>query len=213
MPRKAIVILYPGCAFFEIALAAEVLAGAMEVAFYTPDGNPHVSSTGAVILPTGSYEDAEVEHHLHGIVIVPGGDPGSIIPEAKAHRLLQSSRGSGAAVAGICGGVLVLASAGLLADVRVTHNYTTEFSSEESVAFTERYWKGCIYERADVMVDKNIITAMPWAYVEFAAAVALAVGTMTLAEASSFVSRHRRITFPWSGQIQAALESAAFASR
>lgn len=209
MRRKAAVLLYPGCVFFEVALAAEALAGSMQVSFYTPDGESHCCSTGAVISSAGSYKVAEGEVEELGIVLVPGGDPGSIIPESKAGHLLRLARSHDAVICGICAGVLVMASAGLLAGVRMTHNYTAEFASREAVAFTEKYWEGCIYERADVIVDQDMITAKPWAYVEFAAVVALAARAMSPAQASTLVSRYRRIASSTSAQMQAALDSAA----
>lgn len=208
MRRKAAVLLYPGCIFFEVALAAEALAGSMDVSFYTPDGEPHCSSTGAIVSPAGSYKAAEAEAGTLDIVLVPGGDPGSIIQASKADRILQLASSRGAVIGGICAGVLVMASAGLLAGVRVTHNYTAEFASPEAVAFTQKYWEGCIYECADVLMDQNLITAMPWAYVEFAAAVALAAGAMSHDESSAFASRYRRTSSPSSGQYHAAIDSA-----
>jgi 4-methyl-5(b-hydroxyethyl)-thiazole monophosphate biosynthesis len=109
-------------------------------------------------------------------VLVPGGDPRSIVPEQKATAALQRAAGQGALMAGICAGNLVLASAGLLKGVRATHNYTLDHVTAEKVAATARYWDGMLFERADLVEDGRRITAQHWAHEKFAAAVARQLG-------------------------------------
>lgn len=188
MHQQAVVLLYPGCIFFEVALAAETLAKSLELRFLTPGGEDHPSSMGAVIRSSGSYDD--LAGLTATVVLIPGGDPGSIIPEGRANAALRAACDREAVIAGICAGGLVMASTGLLMGVRATHNYTAEFTSAEVVDFIAPHWDGVIYERSDVVVDGRFITAMPWAYAKFAAAVARSVGAMSEAEATSFVSYH-----------------------
>lgn len=211
MQQKAAILLYPGCIFFEVALAAEVLATSMEVVFYTPDGDVHCSSAGAIIAPAGSYRAAEdlAEEGTFSVVLVPGGDPASIIPGAMASRVLRSARSKGAVIGGICAGVLVIASAGLLVGVRTTHNYTSAYASEEAVAFTQRYWVGSVFEPADVVCDQSVVSAMPWAYVEFAAVIATSLGVLSTVEALAFIDRYKRIGAEPTAQVQALLASVA----
>lgn len=188
--RLVAVLLYPGCIFFEVALAAETLAKMMELRFFTPEGEDHHSSMGCVIRASGSYD--ELTSLQAEALLIPGGDPGSIIPGGLATAAIRALHDRGAVVAGICAGALVMASAGLLKGIRATHNYTQEYASPEAVAFTAPYWEGMVYERRDVVVDGRLITAMPWAYAEFSAAVALALGAMSETEAQALVARHRR---------------------
>jgi transcriptional regulator GlxA family with amidase domain len=195
MRQKIAVLLYPGCIFFEVALAAETLAKSLELRFLTPDGEDHPSSIGGVIRSSGSYDDL-LDLDV-AAVLIPGGDPGSIIPPGRATAALRAACDRGAVMAGICAGGLVMASAGLLKGVRATHNYTAEFTTAEVVAFIAPHWDGVIYQRSDVVVDGRFITAMPWAYAKFAAAVAQSVGVMGEAEAASFVSYHRDGRLGW----------------
>jgi putative intracellular protease/amidase len=125
----------------------------------------------------GSYADLE----RGGIecVLIPGGDPRSIIPEHKATAALQRIADQGALMAGICAGNLVLASAGLLKGVRATHNYTPEYAPAEKVAATAPYWDGILFERADLVEDGKRITAQHWAHEKFAAAVATHLGVQS----------------------------------
>lgn len=176
-PRAA-VLLYPGCVFFEIALAAETLAKTHTLLYFSPDGAPHAASNGALIQAAGSY--ADLTRTQVDCVLVPGGDPGAIVPDGLASGALQAAHAGGALMAGICAGSLVLASAGLLRGVRGTHNYTPEHAPAEDVATAAPYWEGLRFERADLVIDGRIITAQPWAYVEFAAAVAQRLGRSLL---------------------------------
>jgi putative intracellular protease/amidase len=190
MRRRAAVILYPGCVFFEIALAAELLAKTFEVQFFTPHGEQHSASCGANLAPHGAY--AGMSAPLPAVVLVPGGDPGSIIPTSQATSCLQEAYRNGAVVAGICAGNLVMASAGLLVGARATHNYTEEHASAEAVAFTRPFWQGVLFERSDVVVSGRLITAQPWAHVQYAAAVGVAVGLLSQGQAHQLVAYHRR---------------------
>lgn len=174
-PPAVAVLLYPGCIFFEIAWCTEALARASaRLRFHTPDGQPHAASNGARLLADGSYDDLARQHWA--AVLIPGGDPGSIIPGHQADAALRRAAADGALMAGICAGALVLAAAGLLRGVRATHNYTAEWASPEAVAFTAPFWDGVHYERADVVEDGAFITAQPWAHREFTAAVVRRLG-------------------------------------
>lgn len=171
------VLLYPGCLFFEVALAAEVLAAHGPVRGYTPDGRPHRSSMGLTLEADGDY--AALAAAPAAVVLVPGGDPGSILlPQPRSNAALQACAQAGAVLAGICAGNLVLAAAGLLRGRRATHNYTAELAPPEKVVATASYWEGLIYEPAPVVRDGRVITAQPWAYRAYAAEVARAAGVL-----------------------------------
>lgn len=183
------VLLYPGCIFFEIALAAETLAKRREILYYTPQGEAHHASNGARLLAHGTYD--ELADATPAAVLVPGGDARAIVPSGMANRALQACAKRGAILAGICAGSLVLAGAGLLKGRRGTHNYTLEHCDPAKVAATAPYWEGMVFERADLVVDGPIITAQHWAYVRFAAAVAQALGDMDHDKALAFVAKNR----------------------
>ena len=177
------VVLYPGCVFFEIALAVETLAAACTIGYYTPDGGEHRASNGAVLRATGSYADLRAADAA--AVLIPGGDPQRILlPDNLIAPALQALAARDTVLAGICAGNLVLAACGLLRGRRGTHNYTTEHASHEQVAATAALWQGLRFERADLVRDGSLITAQPWAYRRYAAAVARQLGVLTDAQAS-----------------------------
>lgn len=183
------VLLYPGCIFGEIAPALELLAPHCALQVLTPDGAPHAASNGTRLLADGRYGDA-VGRPL-AAVIVPGGDPDSIIDPGHANALLHSAHERGALLAGICAGVLVLARSGLLAGRRATHNYTDEHTTPEVLACTDPIFAGLRFERADLVVDPPFITAQWWARVNFAAAIAQALGLLDEAGAQRWLQRDR----------------------
>jgi putative intracellular protease/amidase len=164
-------LLYPGCIVAEIEPALTLLSGFCEVLIVSPDGADHQALTRPVEADYAALLTLPV-----AAVLVPGGDPGAIIPLGLASAGLQAAARQGAVMAGICAGSLVLASAGLLVGRRGTHNFTDEYATPEQVAFTRPFWQGLHFERADVVVDGRIVTAQPWAADAFAAALARCLG-------------------------------------
>ena len=177
MSNEVAVLLYPGCVFFEVALATETLAAHMPVRYYTPNGQAHSASNGAHIQASGDFSSLATA--TAAAVLIPGGGPRSILlPEPVAAPALRAQAARGALLAGICAGSLVLASAGLLKGRRATHNYTAEHAPPEKVAATAQFWVGMHFQRANLVQDGQFITAQPWAYRQFAAAVAKHLGVL-----------------------------------
>ena len=180
---EAAVLLYPGCIFFEVALAMETLAPHLHLRIVTPEGKPHRASNGAVMAADGDL--AMLEADVVQAVLIPGGDPWSLLrPTLAPGPALRRQAEAGAIVAGICAGNLVMAASGLLRGRRGTHNYTPEYAPPENVAATAAFWSGMQFERANVVEDGNLITAQPWAYRQYAAALGRRLGVLTEAEAS-----------------------------
>jgi putative intracellular protease/amidase len=185
-------LLYPGCIFFEVALAAETLAGAgARLRWYMPDGAPLTASNGARIAADGDL--AALAHAPADAVLLPGGDPGGLlVPRDIASAALQAQAARGALMAGICAGGLLLAAAGLLRGRRGTHNYTAEHAPPEVVATVAPYWQGMRFECADLVEDGPVITAQPWAYRRYAATVARRLGLLDAAAAEALVRQPER---------------------
>ena len=172
----ALVLLYPGCTVAEIALTADRLSRlGHTVRWWTLDGAPIVDTAGLRISP-GLGIEPDIESAAAGadLMLVPGGDPEPIMGNEAIAAALRSADARGATVAAICAGVLVLADAGLTAGRRITHNYRRPLAPAEVEDFTRAFWADAQVEPdldQGVVVDGNLITALPTAVTEFAETV------------------------------------------
>ena len=167
MKNKALVIFYPDCIEFEAILAAQALHEEnLEVDVATPDGKDYLGPCGIALRATHSF--SEINPSDYRAVIVPGGDTSSVLMDESLIKILQAAEASGAALGAICAGPLLLARAGLLRGRRFTHGYSVDspFSDWEQGTYTDEL----------VVVDSNIVTAKPQAYIDFAVEVLYAAG-------------------------------------
>jgi transcriptional regulator GlxA family with amidase domain len=164
--KTVAVMLYAGCIYKEVEASVEALRGAVRLLHLSPDGHDIESDDGQRPVIDGSY--AVLEQREVDCVLIPGGDPASIIESRLSAPPLQAAANRGALMAGICAGNLVLAEAGLLKDHEGTHNYTLEHAPREKVEATAPFWAGMRFVNADVVEDRKRITAQPWADVQLA---------------------------------------------
>jgi putative intracellular protease/amidase len=190
--RRVAVVLYPGCIFFEISAVSELLADRCEVKFLSSHDSIHVASNGSRILTDGILVDPRELSDGFDAIIVPGGNPDSIVEPHTVDSFITCAYDSGAIIAGICAGSLVIANAGLTMGVRITHNYTDRYAPPEIVAAAAPIFDGSIYEESDVVVDSNVITAQPWASIKFAATVARQLGVLSQDEYAAYLGSHRQ---------------------
>lgn len=191
MSTSSLVVLYPGAISFEVMLAIELL-GSVDVA--TSDGCNHVDGSGLTIAPTVGLDAAAAVRY--NTVLVPGGNPDGIVGDPTIRSLLTGAVDRGATVGGICAGVVVLADAGILASRRITHNYGPDDAPAEVVAATKHLWRETIVTDGGCTVDQRspgatIVTAKPWAFIEFAIEVALAAGRFDRTEANDRLRYYR----------------------
>lgn len=176
-----LLMLYPGCISFETMLAVQLLGRKLELKTATPGGETHVDESGMKICADFSYKDA-LEHKFHTI-LVPGGDPEEIMGLKVVDEIILAAVANGVVVAGICAGVLVLAKTGILKGRKITHNYGEKYAPAEIVDFAAKYWNDCNYFDLPVVVDQNVVTALPFAHIDFATKVAELSGCLGNAEA------------------------------
>jgi putative intracellular protease/amidase len=158
---KTLLILYPGCIAYETSLAAELLNPHFPVQVATPDGAPHLASSGLSIAATLRIADADPA--AYRVILVPGGDPESVLEDADLAALLARASESGAWIGAICAGPLLLSRPGLLRGKRFTHGYKTWHQE-----FLAPFWDGAHYVDEPVVRDGNVITAMAEGHVDFA---------------------------------------------
>jgi 4-methyl-5(b-hydroxyethyl)-thiazole monophosphate biosynthesis len=164
---KALILFYPGCIEFEAILAAQVLHEEnLTIDIATPDGTDYLGPSGIALRATHRYADVRPEEYQ--VVIVPGGDTKSVLENETLIGILKTAHASGAAFGAICAGPLLLARAGLLKGRHFTHGYGPNSQLP--------FWKDGTYEERPVVVDGNIVTAKPQAYIDFAIEVLYVAG-------------------------------------
>jgi len=195
----ALVVVFPGCAFLEVAPAVAWLSECGEVRFASPDGQPVRARDGAHLAVDASFESARAL--TPRAVVVPGGELDAVARDDTLRELLQHHAArEGTVIAGICNGALVLARAGLLAARRCTHTVVERYAPlpewAELHAYAEPLLVGSTYVDRPVVVDGPVITAKPWAAIAFAAELAVQLGIDTPVEAARRASYLRGERLP-----------------
>ncbi len=167
MKTKVLILFYPDCIEFEAILAAQVLHDqnqAIDVA--TPDGTDYLGPSGIAQRATHRYADVHPEEYR--VIIVPGGDTKAVLENETLLEIIRSAHRSGATCGAICAGPRLLARAGILKGRHFTHGYGKDSQLPD--------WKDGTYEDKSVVVDGNIVTAQPQAYIDFAIELLYAAG-------------------------------------
>lgn len=174
MPKIAIV-LTRGFADWEYAL----IAGAggpfygLDIRFFAPDKGETRSQGGLTAVVTRGL--SEISAWRPEALVIVGGTIWETDAAPDIGTLIQNAHQEGTAIAGICGGTLAMARAGLLNTVRHTSNEAS-FLTQNADAYA-----GADYycESAAAISNDGVITAPGTAPVSFAAAVFEAVGLDT----------------------------------
>lgn len=159
--QNVIIALYPGCISFEVALAAEILSEKYQIINATPDGTDLPNAGGLPLKVQINYSEINLENC--SALLVPGGDPQVLIENKEIDRILAEANAKGILIGGICAGPSVLAKAGVLKGRSIAHGY-----GPEQLEFLNEIFEGVRLTDHQIMIDENIITAKPEAYIEFA---------------------------------------------
>ncbi|MEM1130655.1 MAG: DJ-1/PfpI family protein [Pseudomonadota bacterium] len=171
MPKIA-VILTPGFADWEYAFIAGIGGPfyGMDVGFFAPSPGEVTSQGGLTAKVTRAVD--EIAEWAPDVVVAVGGMVWDSKDAPDVAEVLTSQHERGATIAGICGGTLALARAGLLDEVRHTSN-APDFLSANAPG----YGGAARYEAsAKAVVDGAIVTAPGTAAVSFTSAVFDAAG-------------------------------------
>src|SRR5262245_61487071 len=112
MPLHTLVLLYPGCVAYEVMLAAELMSRVFPLRVVTPDGLDHQGSNGITI--RAHMCPASADPSQTAAVLIPGGDPGSVLGNTEIDDFLRAADRHGVLIGAICAGPLLVAKAGLL---------------------------------------------------------------------------------------------------
>lgn len=169
---KDVFLVYDKSCFYEIVILNYFMNFSnCNMVFCSLDGKPVRAMEGFSVnvdIPLEALDKTQIRSF-----ILPGGNISEIdSPEVKAY--LQDLKKREILIAGICAGVDVLDHAGILSDVKSTH-----------------------FSDADLVTDKNVITARANAYVDFAVEVAkklnLFASEADLQETVNFWKHYQRV--------------------
>ena len=150
-----IVIKYPGCIFDEVEPTITLLS--KQFLLKIVDLN-EISSD---LMPD--------------LLIIPGGSCDDPIIHPQLHEVIQSTFLRKKIIATICNGVLVMASAGILKRKNCTHTAHPKYAPlpefKELLEVASKLFENTVYIDEDVVIDENIISAKPWAALDFAKAI------------------------------------------
>lgn len=171
MPKIAL-LLAEGFADWEYALIAGTGGPfySMETAFFTPNPGPVLSQGGLEAMVPKDLSD--IAAWQPDALVVVGGVIWESENAPDITPLLRDLHASGTVIAGICGGTLALARAGLLDQVEHTSN-DPDFLIRNAAGYQGA--AGYV-ESASAVSDHGIITAPGTAPVSFAAAVFARLG-------------------------------------
>jgi putative intracellular protease/amidase len=179
LTKHTLVILYPGCIEYEIVLAAQLLHPHFPVRTATPGGHAHAGFSGLILQGQLSYQQivpAEV-----GVVLIPGGDPGSVLEHAPLQNaLLALAQAPDIQWGAICAGPLLLARQGLLKGRSFTHGYGQPEPEPVRPFFADGFWLD-----QPLVEDGPFLTAQAPAQVDFALRLAVRCGVLSDEEAAS----------------------------
>jgi putative intracellular protease/amidase/ADP-ribose pyrophosphatase YjhB (NUDIX family) len=183
---SVLAILYPGCIFFEVALALELLAEKCQIIFATPDGEDHQASNGSIIKVATSYKQVDLSNCR--AVLIPGGNPDSIKDNKDIDLIIQSASERGLLLAAICAGPSLLAKAQVLKGKRIAHGY-----GPEQLEFLKPYFEGAQLTDEKIVCDGNVITAKPDAHIDFAVEIACRLDAADASKANRLKDYYRGI--------------------
>lgn len=148
---SVLIPLAQGCEELEAVTVIDLMRRAeINVVTAGLDNAPVKASRGVVLIP--DVELSSVVDEPFDMIVLPGGLPGAdfLNDDCRIHRLLCQMNESGKWLAAICAAPKILASAGLLANKKVT-SYPGSLEGFDV--------PGMIYSTSSVVVDGNIVTS------------------------------------------------------
>lgn len=174
----AAVLLYDGCTISEVAEIATRLAHwNVRVEYVARKVEELRDQSGLRMLPDRSLD--EVDPAGLSVLIVPGGNPDSVIDDPAVLAWLRRANGAGVLVGAICAGVALVAAAGVAAGRRITHNYRSPWAPPELVDAVGHLWRDAVVEedrKVGVVRDGNLISVLLNFPVDFAMEILVALG-------------------------------------
>ncbi len=170
MKQKAVVLCYPGSIIYEVSTAISILSENFKVHFAGPTKESITDSSGLVYNLDSSFE--ELNSSEYKVAIIPGGDFHSILSNKHIDFFLKEFvHNQNNKLGAICNGVCVAAKSGVLNNTDCTHTAHPSWASKEEfrelLDLADQIFAGSNFIDKNIVVDRNILTAKPWAQIDF----------------------------------------------
>ena len=169
--KKVLCVIYPNFSLYEIASLTSTLALSFDITidYVASDHSMVVSEDGLPCLPTKTLDQVRIEEY--SCVILPGMvNIGPALQDEKLNSFLKGLGKQDILIAAISSAPLLLAKAGLLNDTKFTGGIWQNFFDYFEFFPRENFQPKLVVQ------DKNIITAIGFAHLEFARKVILGLG-------------------------------------
>lgn len=155
-------LLYKDCVAFELTMTTHLLHHDFEIVTVAPEPGPLLEWGGLHFAPQHLLGEVRVEDYE--ALIIPGGKWELLLQTAEVTTLIQQANEQGKLIGAICAAPIHLAKAGVLKSRR----FTTSLTPNEDPTH-EFDWENYVEEA--VVVDRNVVTAKGFAFIDFAIAV------------------------------------------
>ena len=169
--KKVLCVLYPNFSLYEIATLTSTLALSFDITidYVASNHSMIVSEDGLPCQPTKTLNQIRLEDY--SCVILPGMvNIGSALQDEKLNSFLRGLGKQDILIAAISSAPILLAKAGLLNDTKFTGGIWQNFFDYFEFLPRENF------KAKAVLQDKNIITAIGFAHLEFARKVIFSLG-------------------------------------
>ena len=169
--NKVLCVIYPNFSLYEITTLTSTLALSFDITidYVASENSMVVSEDGLTCLPIKILDQVRIEEY--SCVILPGMvNIGPALQDEKLISFLRSLNEQDILIAAISSAPLLLAKAGLLNDTKFTGGIWQNFFDYFEFLPRENF------QPKVVVKDKNIITAIGFANLEFARKVILSLG-------------------------------------
>ena len=169
--KKVLCIIYPNFSLYEITALTSTLALSFDITidYVSSDDSIVISEDGLPCQPTKTLDQVRIEEY--SCVILPGMvNIGHALKDEKLISFLRDLGEQDILIAAISSAPLLLAKAGLLKDTKFTGGIWQNFFDYFEFLPRENFQPKVLVQ------DKQIITAIGFAYQEFARKVILSLG-------------------------------------
>ena len=169
--KKVLCLIYPNFSLYEITTLTSTLALSFDVTidYVASEHSIVISEDGLPCQPTKTLDQIRIEEY--SCVILPGMvNIGPALQDEKLISFLRDLGEQDILIAAISSAPLLLAKAGLLKDTKFTGGIWQNFFDYFEFLPRENF------KAKAVLQDKNIITAIGFAHLEFARKVILSLG-------------------------------------